>query len=84
MDALLSGTLTNHDDCVAIAQSDRTYLPMFPEGDASWNEGVLTWHDEQFIEGDTIAVGGRLTHPDQFDSSIPAGCDDLELFAVSP
>jgi hypothetical protein len=85
MDALLEGTLTVRDDCVAIARSDGAItVPVFPSGDASWTDGVLSWRDGTFGEGDPISVGGGLAGPHIASSYIPAGCSGLDAFTVSP
>ena len=85
MDALLEGTLTVTDDCVTIAHSDGTRsVPVFPAGDASWNEGVLSWRGGEFGEGDPISVGGGLFAAPLTASYIPAGCQSFDAFAVSP
>ncbi|MEO2129976.1 MAG: hypothetical protein ABGX78_01840 [Microbacterium sp.] len=85
MDALLTGTLTVRDDCVAIAQSDgMLVVPVFPTGDASWHEDALSWQDDKFSEGDPISVGGGLIGDALTSAYIPVGCSGLDAFAVSP
>lgn len=85
MDALLEGTLTVIDDCIAIAQSDGgRAVPVFPVGDASWDEGVLSWRGDEFREGDPISVGGGFSDAALTAAYIPSGCGDFDAFAVAP
>ena len=86
MDARREGMLTVQDNCVAIALPGGTLVvPVFPEGDASWSDGVLSWGGDRFTEGDWIVVGGGLMHSTGLASAyIPVGCSGLSAFAVAP
>lgn len=84
MDALLEGEVALVDGCVVVTGEEFVALPVFPAGDASWTEGVLTWHGEGYRTGDTIALGGGFSPASVEGAYIPAGCEDLEAFAVSP
>lgn len=87
MDALLQGTIRLDDECVTVWASDgidgRRVVPVFPAGDATWSDGVLSWRGAQYREGDEISLGGGFTG-DVAGAYVPAGCGDLEAFSVSP
>lgn len=83
MDALLVGTLRLTGGCVAVERPDGVLVtPVFPAGDATWQHALLTWHGEEYGEGDSISLGGGLA--DAQEVHIPEGCSEYEAFLVSP
>ncbi|MFD1848022.1 hypothetical protein [Arthrobacter flavus] len=57
--ALLTGSLILEDGCVYIEASDSTrVLAYFPDTDASWSDGVLTFFGTDYQLGQTISLGG--------------------------
>ncbi len=83
MDALLEGTLLEVDGCVVVEVSDDSLVvPVFPEGDASWDDSELTWSGDAFASGSTIRLGGGFAESDE--AVIPEGCGDHPTFLVSP
>ena len=87
MDALLEGTLRNEGGCVRIEADGSVAVPSFPVGDASWTGDTLTWRGEDYVDGDSIALGGGFmgtaSHPAD-GGYMPKGCVGLEIFVVSP
>jgi len=85
MDALLEGTLVLDSACVQVASVEgHVAVPVFPAGDAAL-EGdgtVLVWDGEEYRDGDVIALGGGFAPVS--GGYVPAACEGLELFAVSP
>ncbi|MBO0982070.1 dihydrolipoamide dehydrogenase [Microbacterium sp. SD291] len=83
MDALFEGTLRVTDGCVTVEPADGDAVtPVFPESDASWDDGTLTWKGDEYRDGDRIALGGGLGEAD--DAYIPDGCREYATFLVSP
>lgn len=83
MDALLEGRLIISDRCVWVRGEGMRSVPVFPEGDAELAGGVLTWRGDDYVDGDTIALGGGYLPS---GGTIPAGCglEPEGLFFVSP
>jgi hypothetical protein len=87
MDALLEGTLRTDGDCIRVDfPPEGDIVPSFPAGDATWDEaeGVLTWRDEQYADGDPIALGGGFGSTNGASGYMPEACAGLEVFIVSP
>lgn len=83
MDALLEGTLRTDDGCVRVALTDDSVVvPSFPSGDASFADGVLTWRDGDYRDGDRISLGGGFASADS--GYVPEACGEREVFVVSP
>lgn len=85
MDALLEGTLVLDPACVQVASPEgHVAVPVFPAGDATLEEDgtVLVWDGEEYRDGDVIALGGGFAPVS--GGYVPAACEGLELFAVSP
>jgi len=85
MDALLEGTLELDPACVQVASPEgHVAVPVFPAGDAMLEEDgtVLVWDGEEYHDGDVIALGGGFAPVS--GGYVPAACEGLELFAVSP
>lgn len=83
MDALLEGTLRADDGCVRVVMTDDSeVVPSFPSGDASFADGVLTWRDGDYRDGDRISLGGGLAS--EQSGYVPEACGGREVFVVSP
>lgn len=83
MDALLEGTLRVEPDCVfVVTENDTLAVPVFPAGDAEWDDGELEYRDEDYEDGDEISLGGGFSPAG--NAYIPDGCLGHQLFVVSP
>ena len=83
MDALLEGTLRTDDGCVRVVMTDDfEAVVSFPSGDASFADGVLTWRDGDYRDGDRISLGGGFASADS--GYVPEACGEREVFLVSP
>ena len=84
MDALLRGTLRLSNGCVTVEGTDGSLaVPVFPSGDASWRDGVLTWQGREYREGDSVEFGGGGGVPSKIQY-LPEGCGDRQTWIVGP
>lgn len=83
MDAATTGTLRLIDGCVGIGDPHSISLVLvFPEDEASWRDGVLTWRQYTHRVGDTVHFGGGgVGDPFQI-GYLPPGCADHPAFLV--
>lgn len=85
MDALLSGTLRLISGCVAVEMAVGDFsVPVFPDGDASWDADVLRWGGRDYTDGDAISLGGGFTSSKEHDGYVPGGCAGFNKFLVAP
>ncbi|WP_137845785.1 hypothetical protein [Microbacterium sp. 2FI] len=87
MDALLEGTLRTDGGCIRVEYPpEGDVVPTFPAGDATWDEeqGVLTWRDGEYADGDAIALGGGFSPTTDAGGYMPEACGGLDVFVVSP
>ena len=76
----ITGTLRVVNGCVAIG--DPGAVVVFPAGEASWNDGVLTWQQHTYRVGDTVSFGGGgVVSPSQV-KYLPPGCVGHPTFLV--
>lgn len=84
--ALLTGTLALRDGCLVIdVDGGPTVQPVFPAGDARWDEAArrLAFGGAGYGLGDAVAVGGGgVTSDDAVEMDGPR-CEGADLFVVS-
>jgi hypothetical protein len=59
-------------------------LPVFPEGSAALEGGVLSFQGSTYQEGDTVEfLGGNADAAEIEGVYVPPACDDTKLFVVA-
>jgi hypothetical protein len=83
MDAAMTGTLRLIDGCLATGDPGSiSQVLVFPQGEASWRDGVLTWRQYTHRVGDTVQFGGGAVGDPSQIGYLPPGCADHPAFLV--
>lgn len=84
--ALAEGDIKLDGGCLYLTSGGEVFLPVFPESEVRWKDGVLTYAGATYREGDRLVLGGgerddlsRLN-----GLSIPANCRTTRVFVVAP
>ncbi|GAB3518291.1 hypothetical protein [Arthrobacter monumenti] len=80
----LKGTLIVDEGCVYIDDGETRWLPVFPEGLASWEKTALVMDGQEYAAGEEVAVeGGKTAGPAMQGEQVPEGCETTNRWIVS-
>lgn len=77
-EALISGVLSFVDGCVVLGDGT---VPVFPEGEATWQDEQLVWRGESYALGALLELPGGEGGP---ETPLPAACSGRVSWIVAP
>lgn len=81
MDSYFTGRLVLASGCRPIHMDgtdiETAAVLYFPEGQATWEDGIVTWHGRLYHEGDVIQVGGgEMSNTPESEVYTATGCPE--------